>query len=111
MITCDETINAEAKSYNKANFNEKNAICKTKNFYILFAFLLITISLLIVISIYFYYIKTKTLVTALHNKWQLIDCIANMDELKEIDIKNRTCYHFDDKIKIENFNLDNILID
>ena len=23
------------------------------------------------------------------------------DELKEIDIKNRTCYHFDDIIKIE----------
>ena len=33
------------------------------------------------------------------------------DELKEIDIKYRMCYYFDDIIKIEKFNLDNILID
>ena len=33
------------------------------------------------------------------------------DKLKEIDIKNRTCYYFDDIIKIEGFDLDNILID
>ena len=33
------------------------------------------------------------------------------NELKEIDIKNRTCYFFDDIIKTKNFNLDNILID
>ena len=33
------------------------------------------------------------------------------DELKEIDIKNRTCYYFDHIIKIEDFDLDKILID
>ena len=32
------------------------------------------------------------------------------DALKENNIKNRTCYYFDDIIKFENFNLDNILI-
>ena len=32
------------------------------------------------------------------------------DKLKEIYIKNRTCYYFDDIIKIEDFDLDNILI-
>ena len=32
------------------------------------------------------------------------------DELKEINIKNRTCYYFDDIIKIEDFDLDNISI-
>ena len=32
-------------------------------------------------------------------------------KLKEIDIKNRTCYYFDDIIKIEDFNFSNILID
>ena len=32
-------------------------------------------------------------------------------ELKEINIKIRTCYYFDDIIKIEDLNLDNILID
>ena len=30
------------------------------------------------------------------------------DKLKEIDIKNCTCYYFDDIIKIEDFNFDNI---
>ena len=33
------------------------------------------------------------------------------DKLKDIDIKNCTCYYFDDIIKIEYFCLDNILID
>ena len=32
-------------------------------------------------------------------------------ESKEINIKNCTCYYFDDIIKIEDFDLDNILID
>ena len=29
----------------------------------------------------------------------------------EIDIKNRTCYYFDNIVKIEDFDPDNILID
>ena len=33
------------------------------------------------------------------------------DNLKEIDIKNRTCYCFDGMIKIEYFDLDNVLVD
>ena len=33
------------------------------------------------------------------------------DALKEIDIKNCTCYYFDDIIRIEDFNIDNISID
>ena len=33
------------------------------------------------------------------------------DKSKEIDIKNRTCYYFDDIIKIEDFDSDNISID
>ena len=32
------------------------------------------------------------------------------DTLKEIEIKNRTCYYFDGIIKIEDFDLDDILI-
>ena len=32
------------------------------------------------------------------------------DQLKETDIKNRTCYYFDDVIKIEDFDPENILI-
>ena len=33
------------------------------------------------------------------------------DKLKEIDIKNHMCYYFNDIIKIEDFDLDNIFID
>ena len=33
------------------------------------------------------------------------------EELKVIYIKNRIYYYFDDAIKIEDFNLDDILID
>ena len=32
------------------------------------------------------------------------------DKLKETDIKNRTCYYFDGIVKIEDFDLDNLLI-
>ena len=48
----DEIIYTE-----ETNFNEKNVACKTQNFYILLAFLLITIALLIGVSIYCYLIK------------------------------------------------------
>ena len=33
------------------------------------------------------------------------------NEVKKVPIKNRTCYYFDDIIKLEDFDLDNILID
>ena len=53
-ITCDEII----ESYDEeTNFNEKKVVCKTQIFYILLAFLLITIALLIAVSIYCYLIK------------------------------------------------------
>ena len=37
--------------------------------------------------------------------------MESSDKLKETDINNRTCYYFDDIIKIGDFDLDNILID
>ena len=58
-ITCDEIIesyNEETKTI-PANLNKKKATSKTQNFYILLAFLLITIALLIAVSIYCYLIK------------------------------------------------------
>ena len=30
------------------------------------------------------------------------------NDLKKVNIKNRTCYYFDDIIKLEDFDLDNI---
>ena len=52
MITCEEII--EERKTIPTNFNEKKAACKTLNFYILLAFLLITIILLIAVSDYCY---------------------------------------------------------
>ena len=56
VITCDEIID-EVKTVT-INVNEKNEICKTKHFYILLAFLSITIALLTVVSIYCYLIHS-----------------------------------------------------
>ena len=59
VIKCDEVIklyDEEIKTI-PTNFNEKNITCKTQNFYILLAFLLITITLLIAVSTYRYLIK------------------------------------------------------
>ena len=33
------------------------------------------------------------------------------NELKKVYLKNRTCYHFDNIIKLEDFDLDNFLLD
>ena len=58
VITCDEVINAEAKSYDEeTNFNEKKHPTKTLSFYIVLASLLITIVSLTAASIYCYLIK------------------------------------------------------
>ena len=58
-IMCDEVIESyyeETKAV-PTIFNEKNITYKTQNFYILLAFLLITIALMIALSIYCYLIK------------------------------------------------------
>ena len=63
VITYEEII----ESHNEeTNFNEKKATCKTQNFYILLAFLLITIALLkllVFTVIYKLLKKTKTFIT------------------------------------------------
>ena len=66
VITCDEIIGAETKSNDEetkivpTNFNKKNIASKTQNFYILLAFLLITIALLIAVSTSWHLIKYRT---------------------------------------------------
>ena len=55
MITCDEI----KKETVPKNFNQKKAPCKTQNFYISLAFLLIILSLLIAVRIYCYLIKYR----------------------------------------------------
>ena len=58
MIMCYEIIEEETETA-RTNFNEKNAIFKTKNFWILLPFLLITITLFMAVSIYYYLTKYK----------------------------------------------------
>ena len=51
-IMCDEVIESYGKEIKTVptNFNEKKAVCKTLNLYILPPFLLITIALFIAVS-------------------------------------------------------------
>ena len=79
-IMCDEFI----KSYDKetkiipTNFSEKKEICKIQNFYILLAFLLITIALLIAVSIYCYLKKYRAI------QDHLLPFHVTNNEIKEI---------------------------
>ena len=80
-ITCDEIIDAETepKSYNEeTNTIPKSIICETKCFYILLAFLSITIALLIVVSIYCSLIKSKA------EQRHLLPFYVTNNELKEV---------------------------
>ena len=73
---------------------------KVRDFYILHTLLL---AIIITIDNYYYLLllcKTKRYYEKIEN-----------NKLKKVRIKNRTCYYFDDIIKLEDFNLDNILID
>ena len=58
-IFCDEVIKSCSEEIKNipTNFNNKKVTCETQTFYILFAFLLITIPLLIADSIYCYLMK------------------------------------------------------
>ena len=77
-LISDEVI----ESYNEKiktipiNCNEKKATCKTQNFYILLAFLLITIALLIAVSMYWYLIKYRAK--------QLLPFHYTYNELREV---------------------------
>ena len=37
--------------------------------------------------------------------------MESTNKLKEVNVKNHSCYYFDDIIKFEDFDLDDILID
>ena len=60
-IKCDEVIETyqEETKTNSINFNEKKAICKVQNVYVLLVFFLITIALLISVNIYCYLIMYR----------------------------------------------------
>ena len=84
MITCDEIRDAEANSNNEETKTIlKNVICETKYFYILLAFLLITISLLTAVSIYCYLIKYKKKKKK-KKKNNLLPLFVTNNELKKV---------------------------
>ena len=60
------------------NLNENKTNCKMQNFYILLAFLLITIALLIAVSIYCYLIKYQAI------QKHLLPFHNTNNELKEV---------------------------
>ena len=76
----DEIIesNDEETKTIPTSFDEKKATCKTQNFYVLLAFLLITISVLIAVSIYCYLIKYRA------KQKHLLPFHVIINELKEI---------------------------
>ena len=116
VIMCDEIIK-ETKTIPTKSTSTKTVLSKcARKFYILLAFLSITIVLLIAVSIYCYLIKyqpkqrpllpchyttSKLKETGIRNK------MKNNDKLKEISIKNCTCSYFDDIIRLQDFDLDN----
>ena len=68
---------AEAKLNNETSFNEKTGACKTRNFFIILAFLLITIALWIDIIIDHDKTSSKTvIIISLHK--ELIFTLINM---------------------------------
>ena len=72
---------------------------KVRDCYILHTILLV-IKLLLIIIIICYITQNKKIQYKMENK-----------EFKKVRIKNHTCYYFDDIIKLEYFDIDNILID
>ena len=56
LIMCDRIIDVEETKTVTTNFNKKTT-CKTQSFYILIAFLLITIAFLIAVILYCYLIR------------------------------------------------------
>ena len=104
----------------ETKFNEKRATCKTQNFYIWLPFSLITIPLLIAVTIYCYLVKYRRkqnhllpfhfknskLKEIIYQKWVIKDIY-----IKDIDIKNRIYYFFDDIVNVKIFGSNNIKID
>ena len=79
-ISCEYKCKSDGRKCNSNQilFNEKNITRKTQNVYILFAFLLITISLLITVNIYCYLIKHRA------RQKHLLPFHVTNNELREI---------------------------
>ena len=83
LTICNEIIDAE-----EAKTISKNITCKTQNFYILLAFLLIVFASLIAVSIYYYLIKYSAKKKHCHFTLQIIFYIGyvTIKDLKHVKI-------------------------
>ena len=113
-IICDEvreSYNEKTKT-NPSNFNEKKVTCKTQSFYILLAFLLITIVLLIAVIIHCYLIKHRAkILVKFHDANNKLTkfCIDSINWKWALKIE--TYYFFNDIIDKKDFDPDNIKTD
>ena len=116
VVTCEEIIDAVAKSYNNVsdnvsiNLNGKKQHAKWKIITIYSIF----ISNHIVIRNHYYLLLLHTTSINISAKTKIY--INNIkleknNELKEISMKNHVCYYFDDTININDPDLDNIFLD
>ena len=113
MTKCDEIVividnlstkktNTIAITTNVTSTTSINCHSKKVRDCYLFHTVIVVVIILLIITIICYYSKQK-----MYNiKWKIM-----IYELKKIQIKNRTCYYFDDIINLEDFDFDNILID
>ena len=105
MIACDEIVSVMGIVTTKMTRNVTNSYSvnchfkKVKHCYILHTVLLAIILSLIITVICHHYVKQKA---SMH--WQYK--IEN-NEFKKVYIKNRTCFYFDDIIKLDDFDIDN----
>ena len=105
LITCDEIIDmSETVSIDSIN---KKVKYKT-DFFVFYTILLVNICLLllIIIVINCYNIKNQLIQNNIHIL--IIYKVIGSNKIKEKDIKNRTCYYFDDIININDLDLGNI---
>ena len=74
--------------------------------YILHSILVVIILLFTIDFIYYHYVKYRLKQQTHCRTYKNIEVENN--EFKNVRIKNRICYYFDDKIKCEDFDFDNI---
>ena len=96
----DEILNTTETSLDdkKVTSKKDNCLIHTISLIIICLLLLAAVS----IGCYYYYTRYWT------KKEYVVSCSYKMNYLKEIHIKNPTCYYFDDIFKIEDFNSINI---
>ena len=102
MLECQDRILNTTEAF------DKKLTCENNNCFIHFILMVIICLLLLIVicvNCYFCYTKYRS------KQKNLLPFHDISIKLKEIDVKNCTCYYFDEIIKIEDFDFNNILTD